>query len=112
MEKVEVIYNAPPQLHIKGAVINVVLKKENRYTMNGQVQATWTNQHENSFSGVGSLFLTSPKWSFDLMYSIADNKQISKSTTTAKHTLGTTSMTSTRKITPNQLATNITYTQT
>lgn len=88
VEKVEVIYNAPPQLHIKGAVINVVLKKENRYTMNGQVQATWINQHENSFSGVGSLFLTSPKWSFDLMYSIADNKQISKSTTTAKHTLG------------------------
>lgn len=88
VEKVEVIYNAPPQLHIKGAVINVVLKKENRYTMNGQVQATWINQHENSFSGVGSLFLTSPKWSLDLMYSIADNKQISKSTTTAKHTLG------------------------
>ena len=33
--------------------------------MNGQVQATWINQHENSFSGVGSLFLTSPKWSLD-----------------------------------------------
>ena len=30
VEKVEVIYNAPPQLHIKGAVINVVLNQKYR----------------------------------------------------------------------------------
>lgn len=86
VDKVEIIYNAPPQWHVKGAVINVILKKNNR-SLNGQIQTDWINQHQNSFDMASSLFFTSPKWNFDLMYKFADNKNLSRNRSEGIHSL-------------------------
>lgn len=88
VEKVEVIYNAPPQWHVKGSVINVVMKKKKNYTLNGQVQGSWSNQHENSFDFGGTVITSTPKWDFDLMYKYADLRNISRTETDGIHTIG------------------------
>ena len=90
VEKVEVIYNAPPQWHVKGSVINVVMKKKKNYTLNGQVQGSWSNQHENSFDFGGTVITSTPKWDFDLMYKYADLRNISRTETDGIHTIGNT----------------------
>ena len=90
VEKVEVIYKAPPQWHVKGSVINVVMKKKKNYTLNGQVQGSWSNQHENSFDFGGTVITSTPKWDFDLMYKYADLRNISRTETDGIHTIGNT----------------------
>ena len=35
VEKVEVMYSAPPEYHVRGAAINVVLKRSNDYSFQG-----------------------------------------------------------------------------
>ena len=87
VEKVELIYNAPPQLHISGAAINVVLKKSAGYEYSGQVGASWTNAHRNSYGTTGSAFLDTPKWSFYTIYSFNDRNIRQGETTVAKHTV-------------------------
>lgn len=87
VDKVEILYNAPPQWHVKGAVINVVLKRKKSRSLNGQIQANWINQHQNSFDVASSVFLTSPKWSFDLMYKFADDKNLSRNQSRGIHSL-------------------------
>lgn len=80
VEKVEVIYNAPPQWHVQGAVINVVMKKKKTYTLNGQIQGGWTNQHENSFNIGGTVITSTPKWDLDVMYKFANLRNINETT--------------------------------
>lgn len=90
VEKVEIIYNAPPQWHVKGSVINVVMKKKKNYTLNGQVQGNWSNQHKNSFDLGGTVITSTPKWDFDLMYKYADLRNISRTETDGIHAIGNT----------------------
>lgn len=87
IEKVEILYNAPPQWHVKGSVINVVLKKKNNYSLTGQIQGSWINQHRNSFDIAGSTFFTSPKWDLDLIYKFADYKNINKNESKGVHSV-------------------------
>lgn len=44
VEKAEVMYSAPPQYHTRGAVINIVLKKDTQYSLQGEVGATYRNK--------------------------------------------------------------------
>ncbi len=88
VEKVEVIYNAPPQWHVNGAVINVVLKKKKTFSINGQLKGNWTNKHANSFDTGGSLFIASSKWNFDIVYDFANTRSLGKTETSGIHTLG------------------------
>lgn len=89
VDRIEVLYNAPPQWHVKGAVINVVLKKRTRHTMNGQWQAQWENQHRNAWNTGGSILVSTPKWDFDLMYKFADAWSVSRNVMQCKHLLET-----------------------
>ena len=41
VEKVEVLYAAPPQYHIRGAAINVVLRRRFGRSFSGQVNGTY-----------------------------------------------------------------------
>lgn len=68
IEKMEVVYNAPPQWHVGGAAINIILKKSNEYSLQGQIQGKWDNQHISSYTADGNLFVSTPKLAFDLMY--------------------------------------------
>lgn len=39
VERVEILYNAPPQWHVKGSIINVILKKRSIFSLNRQIQS-------------------------------------------------------------------------
>lgn len=87
VKKVEVLYNAPPQWHVKGAVINVVLKKKKNYTLNGQIRGEWANQHRNSYSAGGTVIVSTPKWDFDIIYKFADQQSVDKTEMSGIHTV-------------------------
>lgn len=87
VEKVEVIYNAPPEWHVDGAVLNVVLKRKDSYTLNGMLQAGYSNQHANSYNGGASLFASTPKWSYNLIYKYSNWRDVNQNTTESHHTL-------------------------
>ncbi|MEG1119826.1 MAG: outer membrane beta-barrel protein [Bacteroidales bacterium] len=87
VEKAEIVYNAPPQWHVKGAAINIVLKKRDTYTLQGQVQGKWENQHASTYSGGGSLYLSTPKISFDLTYNYSDKESKLRTDLFSHHTV-------------------------
>ncbi len=87
VEKAEIVYNPPPQWHVKGVAINVILKKSDQYNLQGQIQGIWNNTHDNSYTGNGSLFISNKKASFDLLYSYKNNSSVSRSTTYSRHTV-------------------------
>ena len=47
VEKAEVRYSAPPEYHVRGAVINLVLKHANDYSFQGEISADYKNQYFN-----------------------------------------------------------------
>lgn len=87
VEKAEVMYSAPPQYHVRGAVINVVLKRSNDYSFQGEVNADYTNHYFNSGSMNGNFRLSTPKMAFDVMYGASDVKQMEYMNIYSRHTL-------------------------
>lgn len=75
VEKVEVVYNPPASWHVTGSAINVVLKKEDRYTLQGQLRGAYKNHAGNGGEAGGSIFLSSPKVSLDLIYNFDDSRK-------------------------------------
>lgn len=87
LEKAEITYNAPPQWHIRGAAINIVLKQVDHRMLQGQVQGRWTHRHDESYEGSGSFFFSDRRWQLDLLYSYRDNRSPSRSLLESKHTV-------------------------
>lgn len=87
VEKAEVMYNAPPQYHVRGAVINLILKRPNDYSFQGEVGTDYTNQFYNSGSMNGNFRLSTPKMSFDVMYGVDNKKQMEYMNIYSKHTI-------------------------
>ena len=63
LEKAELTYNAPPQWHVRGAAINVIIKKSDKYEVQGQVQGSWKHKHVNKYTGGGRLFVSNKSYS-------------------------------------------------
>lgn len=87
VERAEVMYSAPPQFHVRGAVINVVMKRPDDYSFQGEVSTNYINHYFNSGSLNGNFRLSTPKMSFDVMYSADNNKQMEYMNIYSKHTL-------------------------
>lgn len=87
VEKAEVMYSAPPEYHIKGAVINIVMKRSNDYSFQGEVNADYKNQYFNSGGMNGSFRLSTPKMAFDVMYGARNIKNMEYMDLYSKHTL-------------------------
>lgn len=87
VEKAEVMYSAPPEYHVRGAVINVVLKRSNDYSFQGEVNADYTNQYFNSGGRTVIFCLSTPKMAFDVMYGANDVKKMEYMNLYSKHTL-------------------------
>lgn len=87
VEKVEVMYSAPPEYHVRGAVINVVLKRSNDYSFQGEVSADYKNQYFNSGGMKGNFRLSTPKMAFDVMYGANDVKNMEYIDLDSRHTL-------------------------
>ena len=87
VEKAEVMYSAPPEYHVRGAVINVVLKRSNDYSFQGEVSSGYTNQYFNSGDVNGNFRFSTPKLAFDVMYGANDFKKMEYIDLYSKHTL-------------------------
>lgn len=87
VEKAEVMYSAPPQYHIRGAVINVILKRSNDYSFQGEINADYTNRYFNSGGTTGNFRLSTPRMAFDIMYGATDKKLMEYMNIYSRHTL-------------------------
>lgn len=87
VEKAEVMYSAPPQYHVRGAVINIVLKRDTQYSLQGEVGATYRNKFYSE--GEGHIFLraATPEQAFDVMYSANQISDIQDIDMQSLHTL-------------------------
>lgn len=70
VEKAEVMYSAPPQYHVRGAAINIVLKRDTQYSLQGEVGANYRNRLHDEGDAHAFLRLATPRQAFDIMYSI------------------------------------------
>lgn len=74
VERAEVMYSAPPQYHVRGAAINLVLKgyKEGEGGLQGEVNGSYVQLDEAGGNGGVTLAYTSPKFDVDFMYNLND----------------------------------------
>ena len=72
MEKAEVMYSAPPQYHVRGAAINLVLKgyKPGEGGLQGEIHGEYKQQKEADGNGGVTLAYTSPKVDLDFIYNL------------------------------------------
>ena len=76
VEKVEVMYSAPPEYHTRGAVVNVILEKSPEHSFQGEVNADYRNRYFNG-GGIDANFrLAMSKITFDLMYGAENVKNL------------------------------------
>ena len=69
VEKAEVMYSAPPEYHVKGAVINIVLKRPDDYSFQGEINADYKNQYFNSGEMNANFHYSTPKIALVVVYS-------------------------------------------
>ncbi|MCD7926703.1 MAG: TonB-dependent receptor family protein [Bacteroides sp.] len=90
VEKAEVMYSAPPQYHVRGAAINLILKgyHAGEGGLQGEINAGYLRNYKNGAQGGISLLYTTPKWNVDFLYN-AEYRQFRQTTDThSRHTLG------------------------
>jgi len=71
IREAEIMYSAPPQYHVRGAVINLSLEGGTSETpqLQGQINALYNQGHYASYQGGATIMYSTPKTSTDLMYS-------------------------------------------
>ena len=87
VEKAEVMYSAPPELHVRGAVINVVMKRSNDYSFQGELSTYYQNKYFNSGGANGNFRLSTPKVTLDVMYGADNIKTLEYTNLLSRHTL-------------------------
>ncbi len=87
VDKVEVMYSAPPQYHVRGAALNIVLKKDTEYSLQGEVGTTYRNKFYNEAEAHAFLRVATPKQALDVMYSIDRASEIQDIDMYSLHTL-------------------------
>ena len=90
VEKAEVMYTTPPQYHVRGASVNLVLKNYkpgDNEGWQGEVNGTYTYKYDHNASGRFTLTRLAPKMDIDLMYSAGRVQTQSKLTLEALHAL-------------------------
>lgn len=68
IEKAEVMYSAPPQYRVRGAAINLVLRRSRDYAFSGELHGDYANRHFGRWNAGGNLVVSSPAWSADATY--------------------------------------------
>ena len=75
LKNVEIMYSAPAKYHVKGSVINVVLKTPTALDgLQGQVRTGYNQAHYGSYGGALSATYAIKDWSFDLNYGLSKAK--------------------------------------
>lgn len=88
VKNVEIVYNPPARWKTRAAVINVVLKRQDAYTVNGQLKAEGYHKYLGSLSSGASLFAGLPKLNVNLMYNFGNTGGKGKEIQFARHTVG------------------------
>lgn len=89
VERAEVMYSAPPQYHVRGAAVNIILKgyKPGEGGWQGEVNGTYTQKNEAGGEGGVTLVYTSPKWEADFMYNVNERYSRQAMEFAARHTV-------------------------
>ena len=88
LKNVEIMYSAPANYHVNGAVINVVLKTPTPLDgLQGQVRAGYNQAHYGSYGGGLAAAYAISDWVFDLNYGVSRTKLWSKEETWSNHLL-------------------------
>ena len=87
VEKAEIIYNAPPQYHVNGAVVNLLMQRPKTSTVEGEVAVNYGNQYFSEGGVHANLRVGTAKASWDLMYGINRKKNMQYSELESKHSL-------------------------
>lgn len=91
IERAEVMYSAPPQYHVRGAAINLVMRRGAGHTFSGEVHGNYSNRFYDNWDAGGNVVYTAGKWSADATYSAGQGKSIQPIALFSRHTLeGTT----------------------
>lgn len=64
----EVMYNTPPEYHVRGAAINIVTNKASDNTFQSELSATYSNQYFSSYSSNVNFLMTKGKSSLNISY--------------------------------------------
>lgn len=68
VQTAEVMYNTPPEYHVRGAAINIVTAKADDNTIQSELFASYSNQYFSSYSGNVNFLLTKGKSSLNVSY--------------------------------------------
>lgn len=68
VQTAEVMYNTPPEYHVRGAAINIVTAKADDNTIQSELSASYSNQYFSSYSGNINFLLTKGKSSLNVSY--------------------------------------------
>lgn len=89
LKNVEIADAAPAKYHVKGAVINVVLKTPRPIDgLMGQVKAGYSQAHYASYDGGVAATYAIKDWTFDMNWSINKAKTFSRQVTQSNHLVG------------------------
>lgn len=77
LETAEVMYSAPPQYHVRGAALNLVMRgiasEDGSPVWQGEVNGSYTQQHYANYQAGTSLLYNAGKFSADMLYTYSDN---------------------------------------
>lgn len=68
VQTAEVMYNTPPEYHVRGAAINIVTAKADDNTIQSELSASYSNQYFSSYSGNVNFLMTKGKSSLNVSY--------------------------------------------
>ena len=76
IREAEVMYSAPPQYHVRGAVINLVLDNAiyDTQQLQGQINTLYNQGYYNNFQGDVTILYNTPKTLTDFLYSFGYNQ--------------------------------------
>lgn len=76
IREVEVMYSAPPQYHVRGAVINLVLDNAiyDTQQLQGQINTLYNQGYYKNFQGGVTILYNTPKTLTDFLYSFGYNQ--------------------------------------
>lgn len=89
VEKAEVMYSAPPQYHVRGAAINLILKgyRDGEGGLQGEINAGYTNRYKNGGQGGVSLLYNTRKWNIEFLYNARYGNNRQTTEVYSRHTL-------------------------
>ncbi len=89
VKKAEVMYSAPPQYNVRGALINVVLEENTTQgkVLQGEVMTEYRQRAYGAGKVQGNVVYSTPNFALDVLYSLRSGKSHDEETMVAHHTL-------------------------